>query len=78
MLTTVCQHVFYDILLLVRHRPSADPPWMKKFCAVGELEKAIPFFFVVNAVLRQRWHYENSQNQGCQRQSAAFSPILSG
>jgi hypothetical protein len=33
-------------LLLVRHRPSADPPWMKKFCAVGELEKAIPFFFV--------------------------------
>jgi hypothetical protein len=34
------------IFLLVRHRPSADPPWMKKFCAVGELEKAIPFFLL--------------------------------
>jgi hypothetical protein len=27
------------ISLLVQHRPSADPPWMKRFYATGDLEK---------------------------------------
>jgi hypothetical protein len=31
---------------LVRHRPSTDPRWMKKFCACGDLERVFPFFFV--------------------------------
>jgi hypothetical protein len=32
--------------LLVRHRPSADPPWMKKFCVGGNSENVSPFFFL--------------------------------